>query len=76
MNLKGNIILFPCPIADGNISSLSAESVQLLHGTTCFVVEKAKTARHFIKATNHPIAISQLEILKISDDKKEMEGFL
>ena len=76
MNLKGNIILFPCPIADGNISSLSAESVQLLHGTTCFVVEKAKTARHFIKATNHPIAISQLEILEISDDKKEMEDFL
>ena len=76
MNLKGNIILFPCPIADGNISSLSAESVQLLHETTCFVVEKAKTARHFIKATNHPIPISQLEILEISDDKKEMEDFL
>jgi 16S rRNA (cytidine1402-2'-O)-methyltransferase len=76
MGTPGSFILFPCPISEGKTESLSSEAIQLLHATTHFIVERAKTARHFIKSTQHPIPLPQLEILEISDDKKEMEEFM
>ena len=47
MTKAGNILLFPCPITEGKMDSLSTESIDLLHQTTYFIVERAKTARHF-----------------------------
>ncbi|MBC7884383.1 MAG: SAM-dependent methyltransferase [Saprospiraceae bacterium] len=73
---KGKIILFPCPIVEGKTESLSAESIRFLHQTTFFMVEKAKTARHFIKSTKHPVPIPQLIIHEITENKKEDESFL
>ena len=73
---KGRIFLFPCPIFEGKTESLSAESIKWLHETTTFVVEKAKTARHFIKSTQHPVPIAQMQILEISENKKELNEFL
>lgn len=72
----GQIILFPCPIIEGHVDSLSKESLQSLYKTSYFIVERAKTARHFLKAAAHPTPISQLVIHEISKDKVENEGFL
>jgi len=76
MTNKGRILLFPCPVVEGKTESLSAESIRFLHQTTYFIVEKAKTARHFIKSTQHPVPIQQLIIHEITNDKKEDEIFL
>lgn len=76
MILKGSILLFPCPISEGNTGSLTPEAIAKLRETNTFVVERAKTARHFIKTIQHPLPIAQLQILEISEDKKELEGFL
>lgn len=76
MNPRGSIFLFPCPIYEGKTESLSAEAIKWLHKTTSFVVERAKTARHFIKSSKHPVPIAQLQILEITDDKKELDTFL
>jgi 16S rRNA (cytidine1402-2'-O)-methyltransferase len=76
MLLKGSIYLFPCPISDGKVESLPSETIQILKETTTFVVERAKTARHFIKLIQHPLPIAALNILEISEDKKELENFL
>lgn len=73
---KGRIFLFPCPIFEGKTESLSAESIKWLHETTTFVVEKAKTARHFIKSTQHPIPIALMQIQEITENKKELSEFL
>ncbi len=72
----GSILLFPCPISEGKIESLSLEVLTKLRETTTFVVERAKTARHFIKSIKHPIPIPQLLILEISDNNTELENFL
>ena len=74
--IKGSLILIPCPVADGKISSLAQETLDMLHKTTHFIVERAKTARHFIKASGHPIHVSQLTIYEITVDQKENEAFL
>jgi 16S rRNA (cytidine1402-2'-O)-methyltransferase len=76
MTGKGSILLFPCPVSEGKMESLSVEALQLLHKTHYFIVERAKTARHFIKASKHPDPIQDLIIVEISNDKKEMETFL
>ena len=73
---KGRIFLFPCPIFEGKTESLSAESIKWLHETTTFVVEKAKTTRHFIKSTQHPVPIALMQILEITENKKELSEFL
>lgn len=73
---KGRIFLFPCPIFEGKTESLSADSIKWLHETTTFVVEKAKTARHFIKSTQHPVPIALMQILEITENKKELNEFL
>lgn len=73
---KGRIFLFPCPIFEGKTESLSAESIKWLHETTTFAVEKAKTARHFIKSTQHPVPIALMQILEITENKKELNEFL
>jgi 16S rRNA (cytidine1402-2'-O)-methyltransferase len=71
MPKQGRIILFPCPIVDGKIESLSPESLIALHATTHFIVERAKTARHFIKAAGHPQPISSLMIHEIVEENAE-----
>ena len=50
MTDKGRLLLIPCPVSEGKIESLSAETLKALHQTTYFIVERAKTARHFIKS--------------------------
>jgi 16S rRNA (cytidine1402-2'-O)-methyltransferase len=76
MTNKGRLLLIPCPVSEGKIESLSAETLRALHQTTYFIVERAKTARHFIKNSSHPVAISQLNIHEICDDKAENITFL
>lgn len=76
MILKGSIILFPCPIVDGKIESLSAETLSWLHQTDHFIVERAKTARHFLKAAGHPLPMQQIVIHEITIDISENEDFL
>lgn len=75
-NQYGNLFLIPCPIAEGKTSSLAQETLDILHQTTNFIVERAKTARHFIKAAGHPIHVSQLNIHEITENAKENEDFL
>lgn len=70
--------MMPCPIVEDELSSLSKEAIEVLHTLTHFVVERARTARRFIKSTGHPIAISELQIFEL--DKNEpsngLEAFL
>ena len=73
---KGRLYLIPCPVADSKISSLAQETLEILHRTTHFIVERAKTARHFIKAAGHPVHVSQLSIHELSEDLYENTKFL
>jgi 16S rRNA C1402 (ribose-2'-O) methylase RsmI len=52
----GKIYLFPCPISEGKTESLSTETISFLHQTKYFIVERAKTARHFLKVSQSSIA--------------------
>ncbi len=64
----------PCPIVDGHIDSLSKEAIEKIQETTHFVVERARTARRFIKIADHPKPIPELIIFEL--DKNEPQDGL
>lgn len=74
------VYLIPCPIAENTIQDIPDHTVSILHQLDHFVVEKAKTARHFIKEAKHPVAIQDLIIEEMfpSDDswKKSVREWL
>lgn len=76
MDKVGKILLFPCPIAHEHIDSLSIECIENIRQTTHFIVERAKTARHFLKALNHPCPIATIQIHELGSMAQEDEMFL
>ena len=66
---QGQLLLFPVPLSGGLISSLSVDSVQAMQQTTFYVVENAKTARHWIKAIAHPVKLQDIQVLQIDRNK-------
>ncbi len=76
---KGNLYLIPVPLAEnapGNAAPAHLKA--LVAGLTIFVVENAKTARHWLKWFGHPTQMNQLAIqeLKKSDGREELAGYL
>lgn len=67
----GTLYLIPIPLASGALHTLSPETIQVIHSLKYFVVENARTARRFIKATNPPYAIDSLQIAEL--DKHELQ---
>lgn len=57
--------LIPVPIAGGNLNSLSESSLEAARSLRHFVVERAKTARAYLKLIEHPTPINLIEIFEI-----------
>ncbi len=64
----GKLCLIPVPLTGGNEKSLSQQSIEAAHGLTHFVVERAKTARAFLKSIKHPIHLQEIVIHEIPQD--------
>lgn len=78
MKNSGKLYMMPCPIVENHLESLSIEAIDRIKKTTHFVVERARTARRFIKITNHPMPISELSIFELNKNNPEegLHGFL
>ena len=65
--MYGKFILIPTPLGDLNTETLPEYVVQHIHRLDTFIVERAKTARHVIKATQPPRVISDLIIIEMQE---------
>jgi 16S rRNA (cytidine1402-2'-O)-methyltransferase len=63
------LYIVPCPIAEEKINSIPSSTIQVIHSLKHFVVERAKTARRFIKLTQPPYTIQETEVEEM--DKHE-----
>ncbi|HFA49308.1 MAG TPA: SAM-dependent methyltransferase [Bacteroidetes bacterium] len=54
MNKQGKLYLIPTPLGENGLHAIPAYVVNLIHKIEYVVAERAKTARHFIKATGTP----------------------
>lgn len=68
---SGKLYMMPCPIVDEHIDSLSIEAIDRIRKTNHFVVERARTARRFIKIADHPSPISDLIIFELDKNQPE-----
>ena len=68
---KGNLLLIPTVISEDTNSHIPSFTITAIHNTRHFVVERARTARRFIKTTNPPYQISDLQIIEIEKDDNE-----
>ncbi|MEL6925564.1 MAG: SAM-dependent methyltransferase [Bacteroidota bacterium] len=57
---KGKLYLIPTTLGEGALQTIPAYVIEQLHQLEIFIVEKGKTARHFIKATDHPTRLQEM----------------
>jgi 16S rRNA (cytidine1402-2'-O)-methyltransferase len=60
------IYLIPCPISEHGIETIPPSTLKTLHKIDYFIVERAKTARRFIKESGHPKPLQELNIFEIN----------
>ena len=65
--MSGKFILIPTPLGELNTATLPQYVVAHIHQLDTFIAERAKTARHVIKATQPPRAISELNIMEMQE---------
>ena len=70
--------MVPCPIVEDGIASLPPATMEILHSLDHFIVERARTARRFIKESGHPRPIAELEILELDKHGKnpDLKSFI
>jgi len=54
--------MIPCPIAETDYNSLPQYVIDIIHSLDHFIVERGKTARAFIKSTDHPKPLQKIEV--------------
>ena len=67
---QGKIYLIPTPLGEpfeAQLHTIPPYVIEIIHSLDTFIVERAKTARHFIKATKQPIPLSNLLIFELDD---------
>lgn len=74
---QGKIYLIPTPLGEpfeAHLHTIPPYVIDIIHSLDTFIVERAKTARHFIKATQQPIPLSNLLIFEL-DDKGQFNDY-
>lgn len=71
--MKGQIYLIPTPLGEDALHTIPPYIVEIIHRLDTFVVERAKTARHFIKATLPPYPLSSLTVLEIDENTQAVD---
>lgn len=75
---KSKLYLIPCSLGEPGPEQLPSATLQVLETLDLFIVERARTARRFIKACFPTKDISQLEIVELDkhDAKKGIKPFI
>lgn len=78
MHQFGKLYLLPCPLGEDALETLPAYVVEKLHSLTWLVAERAKTTRHFIKATHPPKPIAEYRIEELNEHTplEELENLI
>lgn len=70
------LYLIPTTLGENALATLPQMVIEQIHRLDLFIVEKAKTARRFIKSTQPPRSISELTVLEMDKHRPEMDDAL
>jgi 16S rRNA (cytidine1402-2'-O)-methyltransferase len=65
--MLGKIYLIPTPLGDDVLHTIPPYVIEIIHQLDTFIVERAKTARHFIKATTPPYPLSSVTVFELNE---------
>ena len=76
--MEGQLYLIPTPLGDGVLEPLPEYLIRQIHQIDVFIVERGKTARHFLKATKTPIPLQEMTFFELNKrtDPSEIQSFL
>jgi len=63
---RGKLFLIPAPLGPDSSHTLPAYVIDIIHRLDIFIVERAKTARRFIKSTQPPRSLSELTLYELN----------
>lgn len=69
----GKLFLIPVPLGENAAQTIPNYVTEVIRQLDYFIVERAKTARFFIKAAEHPRPLPELEMVELSEHTKESE---
>jgi 16S rRNA (cytidine1402-2'-O)-methyltransferase len=65
---NGTLFLIPVPLSESELSDIAPANVRaIVHQLSIFIVENAKTARHWLKWYAHPVEMRQLTLIEINE---------
>jgi len=67
------LYLIPVPIAENALNTLPEASIQAIHNLDLFFVERLRSARRFLLAIKHPIAIDDMHFIELDKNQKDSE---
>ncbi|NUO00781.1 MAG: SAM-dependent methyltransferase [Saprospiraceae bacterium] len=70
---KGKLYLIPVPLGEEGLYSIPAHTAEVLRQLDFFVVERAKTARYWIKKLNPERSLDPLSFQELNEHTKESE---
>lgn len=73
---KGKLYLIPVPIAQGALDTLSPKAKEVATSIKYFLVERARTARRFLKVLDPAIDIDSLTIREIGERPDDWQAVL
>ncbi|MBK9107032.1 MAG: SAM-dependent methyltransferase [Saprospiraceae bacterium] len=62
---QSSLHLLPVALSCASINQMSNEAIEAAKSLNMCVVERAKTARHFLKSIQHPLPLAQIEVCEI-----------
>ncbi|MCC7464693.1 MAG: SAM-dependent methyltransferase [Saprospiraceae bacterium] len=68
------LYLIPCPMAENALHTVPAYAQEIARGLDVFVVERAKTARHFIKSLGPSKPIQEMIFVELPDNQQLQEA--
>lgn len=68
----GTLYMLPVPLAEEAVDTIPARNIEIVHRLRIFIAEKARTCRRYIKSTNPPYAISDLDIRELPRKNEQM----
>lgn len=73
-NDKNTLFLIPVGLSEVDFNwYLPINVLKIIHNLDYFIVENAKTARHFLKFVQHPVPIQKIEIYELDKHQPEIQ---
>ncbi len=75
---KGKLYLIPTPLGESTAHTIPEYVITVIHQLNCFIAERPKTARRFLKEIKTPVAFPDMTFFELNKrtDPNELSNFL